>query len=152
MPARDARHYWLEFLLPPLVTLLSVAVAALGVYFSVKSNNDTERKREQSAAVLAQQDSERSFQLAAVQIVMSQRTCKLAQARAKTLIRLFPEQLGAVLGPLTQPLLSANLCKQLKLTPTSYGAFVTPKDFGSLFTPQDLRDLGFSVPKKKRSG
>jgi hypothetical protein len=135
---RDWRELWLQ----PIATVLSVAVAALAIYFSVKSNNDTERQREQAAAVLAQKDADRAFQLAAVQIVMNQRTCKLAQARAKTLIRLFPDQLEDVLAPLTQSSLSANLCKQLKLTPTSFGTFVTP---------QDLRDLGFRPPRK-RSG
>jgi hypothetical protein len=69
---------------------------------SVKSTNDTERKRARSA-----------FQLAAAQVVMNQPTCKLAQARAATLVSLFPDQLGQTLDPLTKPTLSIALCKQL---------------------------------------
>jgi hypothetical protein len=137
MPARDARHYWLELLLPPFVTLLSVGAAAAAIYFSVKSNDDTERKREQAAAVLAQKGADRAFQLAAVQIVMNQRTCKLAQARARTLIRLFPEQLRGVLSPLTTPILSARLCQQLRLTwPSGSFTFTTPTVTTNIFAPK----------------
>jgi hypothetical protein len=103
------RRDWRDLWLLPAATVLSVLIAALAIYFTVKSNNDTERQRERAAAALSAKDAERAFQLAAVQIVMNQRTCKLAQARARTLVRLFREQLEDVLEPLTHPLLSANL-------------------------------------------
>src|SRR4051812_15116315 len=93
MAQPERRHYWIEVLAGPLATVLSVLVAAFGVIYTVNSNNHTERNRQ--AAAVAQQQEERaaSFELAAVQTVMAQRSCALAAARAKELVRLFPTRL-----------------------------------------------------------
>jgi hypothetical protein len=136
---KDWRELWLQ----PIATVLSVFIAAAGIYFATKSNNDTERKREGSASALAVEDARRAFQLAAVQIVMSQRTCTLAQARAKTLVMLFPAQLDPVLQPLTRPSLGKDLCKQLKTSAVDYTAFLGNR---TLFKPGDLG--GYFIPTK----
>lgn len=86
----------------PVATVLAVLVAAAGIVVNDRSNNATERSREKNA-----------FVLEAAQVVMSQPTCKLAEARARQLVRVFPTLKSPFHG-LTEHRLSARLCKQLR--------------------------------------
>jgi hypothetical protein len=101
----------------PIATLLGVGFAALGVILTVQSNNATERAREASAASVQADANTAAFRLAAAEIVMAQPTCKLAEARARELIKLFPTRLSVpAFERFTQPL-SAVLCKEIKASP-----------------------------------
>jgi hypothetical protein len=116
---KSARHYWLELLITPVVSLLGILIAAVSIYASVKSNNDTERAREK-ATIAAQRDAEAAaFELAAAQIVMGQSSCKLAQTRAAELVALFPKRLDTSLFTrLTRPY-SKSVCDALRKSPPS---------------------------------
>ena len=99
--------------------------ASFFAYKTIQSNNDVERARERQDAVLAKQQAASAFQLSAVQIVMAQGTCTLAQSRARTLVKLFPA-LRPRLAHLTNAFMSKALCKQLK-----QGFFATKGAFSS---------------------
>ena len=106
---KDWREVWPQ----PIATVLAVAVAAAGIYFTDRSNNDTEHNREKTQFALAAAQQRNAFVLAAAQVVMSQPTCKLEQARARQLVRVFPT-LKSPFSKLTKHRLSAGLCKQLR--------------------------------------
>ena len=98
-----------------MATLLGILVAGYSVVYTVNANNDTEQARQAAATAAQREDRAASFELAAAQIVMSQRSCALAAARAKELIRLFPAQLKTPLfRRFTKP--SEPICKALKRT------------------------------------
>jgi hypothetical protein len=97
----ERKHYWIEVLAGPIAMFVGILVGALGVIYTVNANHDNERDRQaataaaervrQEASIAAQrQDQKSSFELTAAQVVMSQRNCTLARARAKQLVRLFP--------------------------------------------------------------
>jgi hypothetical protein len=111
--------------LPPLATVIAVVFASWFAYKTIQSNNDVEHARERQDAALAQQQPASAFQLAAVQIVMAQGTCALAQSRARTLVKLFPS-LRQRLSRLTSPSLSKALCRQLQ-----QGFFATKGKFSA---------------------
>lgn len=90
-------------MLAPLATFLAIVGAFVTVSLTIRSNTNAEKDRQRSA-----------FALAAAQVVMNQPTCQLSQARAQTLITLFPEQLKETLEPLTRPSLSTALCDELR--------------------------------------
>src|SRR5437016_2872033 len=93
MVQTERRHYWVEVLVGPVATLVGILVAGFSVVYTVNANNKTERTR-LAAATAAQQEAQRdSFELSAAQIVMAQRSCALASARAKELVQLFPTRL-----------------------------------------------------------
>lgn len=102
-----------EIILPSLATVVAVIFASLFAYKTIQSNNDVEHARERQEAALAIQQASSAFTLSAVQIVMAQGTCTLAQSRARTLVKLFPA-LKPQLAHLTSPFMSKKLCEQLK--------------------------------------
>lgn len=108
------RNVWKRpsIILPTLTALVAIVAAFVTLLVTINSNNDTERGRERSA-----------FALAAAEVVMNQATCKLGQARARTLITVFP-QLKRELTPLTRPNLSPALCNQLRHRTTATDVFV----------------------------
>jgi hypothetical protein len=114
-----------------ILPFIAVGIAFLGVSLTIRSNNNAEKSREQSA-----------FALAAAQVVMNQPTCKLGQARARTLIGLF-SQLKGTLEPLTKPNLSPALCKELRrrTTPQQTNASTLPlgPSINNPFTALDRR-------------
>ena len=99
------RNVWKRpaVVLSPLATFLAIVGAFVTVSLTIRSNTNAEKDRQRSA-----------FALAAAQVVMNQPTCELSQARARTLIALFPEQLEETLEPLTRPSLSIAECDELR--------------------------------------
>jgi hypothetical protein len=121
------KDVWLrpEIILPSLATVIAVVFASFFAYKTIQSNNGVERARERQDTALAKQQAASAFQLSAVQIVMAQGTCTLAQSRARTLVKLFPA-LRPRLAHLTNTFMSKALCKQLK-----EGFFTTNGKFSS---------------------
>jgi hypothetical protein len=98
-----------KFIATLSATLLGIICAtAVGLY-TVHESNVSDRRRADDA-----------FVLAAAQVVMAQPTCKLAQARARQLVRVFPT-LRQRFVALTEHPLSASLCKQLRTTTAQLG-------------------------------
>lgn len=113
MAANQPRHYWIELLAGPVATLLGILVAGASVVYTVNANNDTERTRQAAAAASQQESQAAAFELAAAQIVMAQRSCTLAAARAKELVRLFPTRLESPLFKRLTRRPSKKVCKAL---------------------------------------
>jgi hypothetical protein len=121
MTRAERRHYWVEVLAGPAATLLGILVAGFSVVYTVNANNETEHTRQAAAAVAQKEQQQVSFELAAAQIVMSQRSCALASARARELVQLFPTRLQSrEFKRLTRP--TKKLCRALRRTnPTGGG-------------------------------
>ena len=152
MAANDAtwRNVWAPpaVLLPPIATIVAVGFAFLGVWLTIKSNNDAEQRRERSSFRLASTQARSAFALAAAQIVMNQPTCKLAQARAITLSQLFP-QVASTLEPLTKTPKPA-LCKQLRTTPTTGGIVFPSFDKGVFFPAGAVFDVPTEAERRAK--
>ncbi len=126
-----AKKYWLELLITPSVSLLGVGAAALAIYFTVRSNDRTDRAQSTTALRSERAAELAAFRLAAAQIVMAQPTCKLAEARAARLTAYFPDRLNSSdFRRLAR--YSADVCKQIAAHPVTY---TFPQGFTGIVAP-----------------
>lgn len=115
MAQDERRHYWIEVFASPVAGLIGILVAGAGVAYTVDASNDTERTRLAAEAAAQREQQSASFELAAAEIVMAQRNCTLAAARANELVQLFPTRLESpVFKRLTRP--PRKVCAALRRT------------------------------------